>query len=147
MLTVIELAKQGQVPAHVVRYYLRIGLLQSAGQQENGYRLFTLHDVARLRCIRMAKHLGFTLNEIKLIICHADKGESPCDDVRSIIHQRVVQNRAKIEEMINLQRRMEEALEYWESMPNGIPDGDSICHLIESFEDNTAESLSCCGVK
>lgn len=139
MLTVNELAMQGKAPAHVVRYYLRIGLLRPAGQQENGYRLFSSHDVAKLRFIRMAKHLGFTLNEIKQITCHADMGESPCDDVRSIIHQRVVENREKIEEMINLQRRMEEALERWESMPNGIPDGDSICHLIESFEDFATE--------
>jgi DNA-binding transcriptional MerR regulator len=139
MLTVIELAKQGEVPAHVVRYYLRIGLLQPAQQQENGYRLFTSHDASRLRFIRMAKQLGFTLNEIKQIVCHADKGKSPCDDVRSIIHQRVVENRVKIEEMINLQRRMEEALERWESMPNGIPDGDTICHLIESFDDHATE--------
>ncbi|WP_369408873.1 MerR family transcriptional regulator [endosymbiont of Lamellibrachia barhami] len=50
-----------------MRYYLRIGLIQPAAQQENGYRLFTLHDAARLRFIRMAKYLGFTLNEIKQI--------------------------------------------------------------------------------
>ncbi len=139
MLTVNELAKQGRAPAHVVRYYVRIGLLRPAAQQENGYRLFSPHDAAWLRFIRMAKHLGFTLNEIRQITCHADRGESPCDDVRSIIQQRVVENRVKIEEMINLQDRMEKALERWESMPNGMPDGDSICHLIESFEDVAME--------
>ncbi len=139
MLTVNELAKRSRAPAHVVRYYLRIGLLRPAEQQENGYRLFTSHDAARLRFIRMAKHLGFTLNEIRQITRHADRGESPCDDVRSIIQRRVVENRVKIEEMINLQQRMERALERWESMPNGMPDGDSICHLIESFEDIAVE--------
>jgi DNA-binding transcriptional MerR regulator len=122
-----------------VRYYLRIGLLRPAAQQENGYRLFTPHDAARLRFIRMAKHLGFTLNEIKQITCDADRGESPCDDVRAIIQHRVVENRVKIDEMIDLQGRMEKALEHWESMPNGMPDGDSICHLIESFEDIATE--------
>ncbi len=139
MLTVNELAKQARAPAHVVRYYVRIGLLQPAAQQENGYRLFSSQDAARLRFIRMAKHLGFTLNEIRQITCHADRGESPCDDVRSIIRQRVVENRVKIEEMIDLQGRMEKALEQWESMPNGMPDEDSICHLIESFEDIATE--------
>ncbi|MEW8029018.1 MAG: MerR family transcriptional regulator [Candidatus Thiodiazotropha sp.] len=139
MLTVNKLAKQGEVPTHVVRYYVRIGLLQPVGQQENGYRLFASQDVARLRFIRMAKHLGFTLNEIKQIICNADKGESPCDDVRSIIRHRLVENSIKIEEMIALQRRMEGALEHWESIPNGIPDGDSICRLIESFEDSAVQ--------
>ncbi|WP_039960756.1 MerR family DNA-binding protein [endosymbiont of Riftia pachyptila] len=136
MLTVHELAIQSDAPAHVVRYYVRIGLIQPAGQQENGYRLFTSHDATRIRFIRMAKHLGFTLNEIKQITRHGDMGESPCDDVRKIIQHRIQENRVKIEEMMKLQARMEQALEQWKLMPNGIPDGNSVCHLIESIESN-----------
>ncbi|MEN8179113.1 MAG: MerR family DNA-binding protein [Pseudomonadota bacterium] len=134
MLTVNELATQGDAPTHVVRYYVRIGLIQPAGQQENGYRLFTTQDATRLRFIRMAKNLGFTLNEIKQITQHADSGDSPCEDVRNTIEHRIQENRAKIEEMLKLQTRMEEALEQWKLMPNGIPDGNSVCHLIESIE-------------
>ena len=142
MLTVNELAIQSNAPAHVVRYYTRIGLIQPVGQQENGYRLFTSKDAARIRFIRMAKHLGFTLNEIRQITQHADMGESPCDDVREIIQQRIGENRAKIEEMVKLQVRMEQALEQWKHMPNGIPNGNSVCHLIESVEGNEAKELS-----
>lgn len=134
MLTVNELAVQSKAPAHVVRYYARIGLIQPAGQQENGYRLFTSQDATRIRFIRMAKHLGFTLNEIKQITGHADMGESPCDDVRKIIQHRIEENRIKIEEMMKLQVRIEQALEQWKLMPNGMPDGNSFCHLIESVE-------------
>lgn len=134
MLTVSELATQSDTAAHVVRYYVRIGLIQSASQQENGYRLFKLQDANRIRFIRMAKHLGFTLNEIKQITQHADIGESPCDDVRKIIQHRIEENRTKIEEMMRLQVRMEQALEQWKLMPDGVPDGNSVCHLIESVE-------------
>jgi DNA-binding transcriptional MerR regulator len=134
MLTVSELATQSDTAAHVVRYYVRIGLIQSASQQENGYRLFKLQDASRIRFIRMAKHLGFTLNEIKQITQHADIGESPCDDVRKIIQHRIEENRTKIEEMMRLQVRMEQALEQWKLMPDGVPDGNSVCHLIESVE-------------
>ena len=136
MLTVNELAKQSAAPAHVVRYYIRIGLIEPAGQQENGYRLFLPREATRIRFIRMAKHLGFTLNEIKQIIGHADQGESPCDGVRRIIEHRIQENRVKIEEMMALQSRMEQALEKWKAMPNGVPDCDSVCHLIESVEGN-----------
>jgi len=134
MLTVNELAVLSKAPAHVVRYYARIGLIQPAGQQKNGYRLFTSQDATRIRFIRMAKHLGFTLNEIKQITGHADMGESPCDDVRKIIQHRIEENRVKIEEMMKLQVRMEQALVQWKLMPNGMPDGNSVCHLIESVE-------------
>lgn len=136
MLTVNELATRSSAPAHVVRYYARIGLIQPAGQRDNGYRLFRPQDANRLRFIRMAKYLGFTLNEIKQITRHADLGESPCDDVRIIIQHRIQENRAKIEEMMKLQTRMGQALEKWKLMPNGVPDGDSVCHLIESIESN-----------
>lgn len=61
-------------------------------------------------------------------------GESPCDDVRKIIQHRIRENWVKIEEMMKLQARMEQALEQWKLMPNGMPDGNSICHLIESIE-------------
>ena len=132
MLTVNELAIKGQAPAHVVRYYVRIGLIQPVGQQENGYRLFAEQDATRLRFIRMAKQLGFTLNEIRQITGHADKGESPCDDVRNIIQHRIEENRVKIEQMMKLHTRMEQALAQWEHMPDGVPDGESVCHLIES---------------
>lgn len=141
MLTVNELAVQSRVPAHVVRYYTRIGLISPVAQRENGYRLFASRDATRLRFIRMAKQLGFSLNEIRSITLHSDRGESPCDDVRRIIQNHVAENRIKIEEMSKLQVRMELALKQWESMPNGIPDGNCVCHLIESLDaDDVSES-------
>jgi DNA-binding transcriptional MerR regulator len=140
MLTVNELAIQSGAPAHVVRYYVRIGLIQPVSKQDNGYRLFAATDANRLRFIRMAKHLGFTLNEIREITGHAKHGESPCPDVRRIIRRRIEENRTKIEAMMRLQTRMEQALEQWDTMPDGIPDGHSVCHLIESFERELADS-------
>lgn len=137
MLTVNELAKQSAAPAHVVRYYTRIGLIKPSAQQENGYRLFKSRDVNRLHFIRMAKQLGFTLGEIGEITRHADKGESPCGEVREIIQRHIQENRARIDQMLNLQHRMEQALKKWQDMPDGVPDGHSVCHLIESFDIDT----------
>jgi len=133
MLTVNELAVQSKAPAHVVRYYARIGLIKPVGQQDNGYRLFSGKDAKKLRFIRLAKQLGFTLSEIKSITQHAARGESPCEDVRRVIQNHIEENRIKIDEMLQMQNRMEFALEQWKNMPNGVPDGNSVCHLIESF--------------
>lgn len=141
MLTVNEFSVLSKVPAHVVRYYMRIGLIEPASQRENGYRLFAARDMKKLHFIRMAKQLGFTLNEIKSITQHADRGDSPCGDVRKIIQNRVEENRVKIEEMLDLQNRMEHALKQWESMPDGVPDGNSVCHLVESFDVDDATKI------
>ena len=135
MYTVNELAKHSNAPAHVVRYYLRIGLIEPSAQQENGYRLFSPEQSSRLRFIRLAKQLGFTLNEIRQILQHGERHESPCQDVRNIIQDRIDENRVKIDEMMKLQDRMESALALWQNMPDGEPDGHSVCHLIESFQD------------
>lgn len=142
MYTVNELAKQSNAAAHVVRYYLRIGLIEPSAQQENGYRLFAPAQAARLRFIRMAKQLGFTLTEIRQILQHSERHESPCQDVRKIIQNRIDETRVKIEEMMKLQSRMESALALWKSMPDGEPDGHSVCHLIESFEDDAGDETS-----
>lgn len=140
MLTVNELAIQSGAPAHVVRYYVRVGLIQPTAKRDNGYRLFDPQDASRLRFIRMAKNLGFTLKEIKQITQQAAHGESPCPDVRKIIRHHIRENRARIEDMMKLQIRMEQALEKWESMPDGVPDGHSVCHLIEAIETEVTES-------
>ncbi len=64
-MIVNELAKQTGLAPQVIRYYARVGLLDPERNSENGYRLFKASDIWRLRFIREAKDLGFTLSEIK----------------------------------------------------------------------------------
>lgn len=134
-LTVIELARLSKVAPHVVRYYARIGLLSPRRDGNNGYKLFAQRDVARLRFIRKAKLLGYALGEIAKILDHANHGESPCALVRDIIEKRIDENRQKLDELLELQQRMEHALCDWRERPDRLPDGDMICHLIESVVD------------
>ncbi|MHB1230953.1 MAG: MerR family transcriptional regulator, partial [Burkholderiales bacterium] len=58
---------------------------------------------------------------------------SPCPRVREIIERRIADNRQQLKEMQSLQRRMERALRAWAKMPDGIPDGHAVCHLIEAI--------------
>jgi len=132
-MIVNELAKRADAEPHVVRYYTRIGLLKPERNPENGYKLFAEKDLKKLKFIRQAKCLGYSLNEITEILSEAENGHSPCQRVREIISQRIVENRKKLNELVQLQHRMETALEQWEDMPDGTPDGDSVCILIESI--------------
>jgi DNA-binding transcriptional MerR regulator len=127
-----ELANQSAVTVYAVRYYARIGLLSPGRNPRNGYKFYTSLDVRRLRFIRQAKSLGFTLKEIVRIFEHAQRKESPCQTVRRIIERRINGNRELLNELNGLQRRMERAMVQWRSMPDGVPDGQSVCHLIES---------------
>jgi DNA-binding transcriptional MerR regulator len=138
-MTVNELARRADVAPHVVRYYTRLGLLQPGRHPDNGYRLFSARESKRLRFIRQAKSLGFSLSEIREILSDSAHGESPCPKVRDILKKRIQHTRKELEELFRLQERMEEALRRWERMPDGVPDGHTVCHLIESSASDCAQ--------
>ncbi len=97
----------------------------------NGYQLFDSSDIKRVRFIYRAKYLGYTLNEIRRIFEDSDKGLSPCPAAREIIERRIGENRRDLEQATALQKRMEGALAQWRTMSDGVPDGETICKLIE----------------
>ncbi len=139
MFQVKELARFCNVPPDTVRYYTRIGLLQPRRDPVNGYRQFNTADTKRLDFIGKAKRLGYSLNEIKHILDESQKGKSPCPMVRDLISRRIKVNRARLEQLMELQVRMEHALAKWADMPDGIPNGECVCQLIESFDDDAVE--------
>jgi len=133
MLTVSTLSKATETTPDTIRHYVRVGLLAPSRNPDNGYRLFSNGDIKKVCFIRRAKGLGFTLHEIQTIFNHGSAGQSPCPAVRSMIQQRINKNRSKLAELNKLQQRMDSALEKWKTMPDGEPDGEAICHLIESI--------------
>jgi DNA-binding transcriptional MerR regulator len=132
MLTVSQIARRAEVSADTVRHYVHIGLLKPERNPQNGYKLFSELDIGKLRFIRQAQSLGFTLAEIADIFSHTTSGDSPCPQVREVMQRRIIENKARLDALNALQQRMEKALARWNSMPDGHPDGHSVCHLIES---------------
>ena len=127
-----ELAKLAGAEAHVVRYYTQTGLLSPRRNPNNRYREYRDTDVSRLRFIRRARRLGFTLQDITAILGDADMGRSPCAKVRDIIRKRSRDNQERLQELARLQARMDKAIELWESMPDRPPDHECLCHLIDA---------------
>ncbi len=136
-MKVSELARQAEVTAETVRHYTREGLLHPVRDPDNGYQLYDHANLERLRFIQRARTLGFSVAEIGDILAHADQGDSPCPMVRDLLASRLPQIRARIRELEALAARMEQALTAWEEMPDGTPDGHSLCRLIESFPEAT----------
>jgi MerR family copper efflux transcriptional regulator len=63
-----QLAKRGGVGIDTVRYYERNGLLAPHTRLASGYRRYGELELARLRFIRRAQRLGFTLKEVKELL-------------------------------------------------------------------------------
>lgn len=131
MMTVNEFSKRSAIAPHVVRYYARIGLLQPARHSENGYKLFSRADIVRLRFIRNAQSLGYSLEEIRGLLALSSEGKSVCREARAILQRRLAENRAKLEELAALQRRMERALQLWRQIPDSNPNEARVCRLID----------------
>lgn len=104
--------------------------------------MYRVSDCDRLRFITAAKELGFTLAEIENILHHAGRGDSPCPIVREVVEKRIRENREKLREMQQLQKRLEAAAEMWKKMRNSQPDGHSVCRLIESFSESEKKRLT-----
>ena len=134
MLTVNELSKTAQTTSDAIRHYVRIGLLTPTRDPGNGYKLFNKDDVNKVKFICRAKGLGFTLRDIHTIFDHSNNRRSPCPAVRDIILQRIDENRRRLLELNSLQERMDDALVRWKSLPDGEPNGEAICQLIEAID-------------
>ncbi|MDQ6980436.1 MAG: MerR family transcriptional regulator [Ghiorsea sp.] len=78
-----ELAKKTKVCVDTVRYYEKRQLLLQPKRTSSGYRTYTEQDVKRLLFIVQAKTLGFTLEEIKLLLS-LQLGQIDCAEVRKI---------------------------------------------------------------
>lgn len=81
-LTIGKVAEQAGVAVDTVRYYERSGLLPEPPRRDSGYRIYQADTVKRLRFIRRAKMLGFTLPEIGELLALS----APRADVRKVKH-------------------------------------------------------------
>lgn len=98
-MTIGRLAKLADVKIDTVRYYERNDLLPAPARRESGYREYAPQDVERLRFIRRAKDLGFTLAEIaELLLLSADR-DADMHGVKSKAQERLLQVEHKIAEL------------------------------------------------
>ena len=104
-MTIGELAKKTTVNAQTIRYYEREGLLPDAHRwPDSGYRDFDEEALLRLRFIRSAKDLGFTLREIKeLLDLRILPGES-CKEMKSLLKAKLEEVDQRIKDMRRLRR-------------------------------------------
>jgi len=135
MNTVKKISTLTGLPSDTIRYYTKIGLLIPDRHPHNKYKIYTNHDIKLLEFIKLAKSLGFSLEEIQNIINEGKNNRSPCQRVRNSVEKRIAETRQKLKELSVFQERLEKALYKWNSMPDLVPQGDSFCHLIESVSD------------
>ncbi|SRR5581483_7076532 len=105
-LTIGQVARRAGVGVETVRFYERQGLLDEPDRRESGYRQYTEAVILRLRFIRRAKELGFTLKEIRELIALRRDPSATRAEVRQQATAKITDIEAKIRDL----QRMKEAL-------------------------------------
>jgi len=139
-MRLIECARQAGVTADTLRHYLRVGLVDADGRTQNGYRTFSDRSVVRVCFIRGALALGFTLRDAGELVEMGQRGELPCPRARTLLDQRLAEQGRQLDQVLRLHRRMQRAVADWKRRPDGVPDGHSVCGLIESFAEDPASA-------
>lgn len=129
-LRIGELAQISGVPAKTIRFYEEIGLLPPALRAENGYRLYNMEDIGRLRFIRNARSLGFTLDDLKEVLALRDRGEAPCRYVARLLEQKAVEIEERIRQLQELQQGLQQLVSQAANLPDDIEMKRCVCHLI-----------------
>ncbi len=93
------LARRADVAIDTVRYYERQGLLPAPVRLASGYRDYDDGDVARLRFIRRAKALGFTLAEIGELLALSARRDRDMAGMKSAAQQKLADVDAKLAEL------------------------------------------------
>ena len=105
-MTIGELAKKAGVNIDTIRYYEGRGLIPAPPRTESGYRLYEPEIIRRIRFIKRAKDLGFSLKEIsELLSLRVDKN-SACADVRIKAEKKI----SEIEERMQTLKSMKKSL-------------------------------------
>ena len=101
-----QLAKTTGVNIQTIRYYERLRLLEPCDRKPSGYRLYDGESLKRLRFIKNAQTLGFTLHEIAELLNLRVTSTARCGDVQRKAQAKLLQVVAKVRDLRTLARAL-----------------------------------------
>lgn len=127
--TIGWVAKEAGVNAQTVLYYERRGLLPTPSRSFSGYRLFNNESVRRIRFIKRAQELGFTLKQVKALLALQGEQDASCAEVNKVAACHLEGIEGKIHDL----ERMREALI---PLVNACPGKGPLkaCPILDSLE-------------
>jgi len=128
-MTIGALSRQTGVHIETIRYYERDGVLPKPPRTDGGHRIYDESHVRRLRFIRHARELGFTLAEVRNLLRLVDGRAYSCAEVKALTlaHSRAI--RRKIADLERLDQKLQE-------LADQCPDEDTLyCPIVDTLFD------------
>lgn len=132
-LTIGKVAKKAGFGIETVRFYEREGLIQPVARSASNYRLYTDEVIVRLRFIKRAKTLGFTLREIKELLFLRTDPDATKGDVKAQIEEKIIDINERIKDLQKIQKTLKDLDSCCDG--HGPTDGCPILAALEGTEE------------
>lgn len=133
-ITIGTLAEEAGVGVETIRFYERQGLIQRPAKKAGAYRQYTEDDARRIRFIRRAQELGFTLGEIGELLALNDTRRTTCGDVKKRADAKVEEIRAKLRDLKRMEKSLKELITACDCGPKAAAE----CRILDCFETGCA---------
>ncbi len=127
-----ELARLSGVSTDTLRHYESLGLLPVPARTRGNYRDYPPQSIARVRLIRNALSMGFSLQELGGIIQSRDQGEAPCREVRRLAGEKITAVATQIEELTRYRDHLQRVVSEWDARLRKTARNQR-AHLLESI--------------
>jgi MerR family copper efflux transcriptional regulator len=97
-----QIARKAGVGVQTIRFYERQGLLPAPARRESGYRQYPEASLERLRFIRRAQGLGFSLAEVQELLALHPDSERACADVAARVRSKLSEIEARMRNLESL---------------------------------------------
>lgn len=98
-LTIGEVASEAGVHIETLRYYERRGILPRPPRTASGYRAFSDDDVRRVRFIKRAQALGFSLREVEELLALRARSGRSCANVQVKAQSKIADIEVKLQQL------------------------------------------------
>ncbi|MEA3362467.1 MAG: heavy metal-responsive transcriptional regulator [Thermodesulfobacteriota bacterium] len=106
-LTIGKVAKSAGLGIETVRFYEREGLINPLARTEANYRLYSEDGIIRLRFIKRAKTLGFSLKEIRELLLLRQDVDATKKDVKNQVEAKIDDIKKRIRDLKKIQKTLE----------------------------------------
>lgn len=130
-LLIGRLAELAGVKSDTIRFYERSGLLPKPERKESGYRVYDEAALNRVRFIRKAQALGFSLAEIRRILSLRGGGKKTCDRVLAIAEATLEETERRLTELQTFRDDLKRTVTSWRKQTKRACAAE-FCVLIES---------------
>ncbi len=124
-----ELASQTALSRDTLRYYERLGLVDRPPRTSGGFRIYDEATLGRLRFIKRAQAVGFTLEEIRELVTFDGRGSARCRRVRDLVATKLTELDERLSELRAFRRSLVGSLRGCDAALSSSP--DAACPVVE----------------